>query len=281
MLSIFTKVIPYGAKALKFATKHRRTLMTVGSAVCAVGATVYAVKATSDAKDILEAEVEERAVFNEQHPDVEPVSLKLTKKEVVSLTWKCYIPVGILLLMGLTGIIGNSILDKKKFDATMALYTASEATLTGYKDIVKKEVGEEKNKEINQKVIDKLANEGITDSQKANKDKPVIRTKCGDQLMIDAWSGQRFTGDVNYIRSVVNDLNQNMLYSSWNDGVTLNEYYESIDLSDVQAGNFIGWDPTRLIELDFDSTFIDDKSWIVVSFKNWPQKLYSDYEVRS
>lgn len=280
--------IPILIKIGRLAAKYYRPLLAGGAIAAGAITGITAVKATITARDILEDEVERRIVHNEKiresdpedaAPSEEYLSERLTKKEVVVLTWKCYIiPLLSFIAMG-AAVVGVVTLDKKKLNVAMGLYSASEMALKEYKDKTKALVGDKKADEIENKIAEDILKAPPKHTQK-NKNVPgttnyIRRTSYGDTPFIDAWSGQRFYCDYEHIRKTINDLNQQILYSALDGGCPLNDLYYYLGINTVQEGDSIGWDSTNLIDVRFDSDFDknDGIAWAVMTFVNRPRYL--------
>ena len=110
-----------------------------------ISSTVMAVTATPKALILIEAEKSKKEV------DI------LSAKDIVKVTWKCYIPAVATGILGAGCIIGSSAVSAKRNAALAAAYTLSESTLKEYQAKVVETIGEKKE----QVIKDKIAKEKV------------------------------------------------------------------------------------------------------------------------
>lgn len=228
--------------------KHSPAIL-VGMGIVGFGmAIVDAVRETPKALSLIDDEVWAR--YEEEYPD-EDVSFAeylglgdgdgyslssrmniLTKKEIFSLTWKCYLPSAILAGVSTACIIGANNINAKRNAVLATAYSLSEAALREYKNKVVEVVGEKKEKEVRDKIAkDRIDRKPVVESQ-------VIVTEKGSTLCYDYQTGRYFKSDMQTIRSVVNDLNFRMIDENY---ISLNDFYYEIGLPMVDLGDRLGW----------------------------------------
>lgn len=157
----------------------------------------------------------------------------VTAMDKFKLTWKCYIPAGIVGLTSIGCIIGANTISTKRNTALAALYTISETAFRDYKTQVVKQLGKAKDTVIKDEVAkDYLAKNPIDESK-------IIFTGNGDVLCLDKLSGRAFMSSHEKIRQAVNDLNYELMSERWLD---LNEYYSAIKLDPIPLGSKAGFD---------------------------------------
>lgn len=165
---------------------------------------------------------------------------KLTKKEIVKVTWKNYIPAGMAAVgSGFAYSMGHKIHLKK--EAVLATgYSVSQAALNEYQTKTKEIVGEEKEKEIRNAVAkDKI--------EKPQETSNVIFASGDKDLFIDNRSGREFYSTINKIDAAVNRINQRLLVEMF---IPLNEYYYEIGLPEIDTEE--GWDiDNGLVEVNY------------------------------
>lgn len=203
-----------------------------------ISSTVLAVRATPKALELLEE------AKNEKGED-------LTTKEVIENTWKCYIPSALTCTASVACLVGASSVNYKRNAALATAYKLSEEALTIYKEKVIETLGENKEKEIREKVSQETIDRDPVTS------KEVIIAGSGTTLCYDAISSRYFTSDMETIRKALNDVNKKLLAQDY---VSLNEFYDEIDLDHTKIGDDIGWNTWRdgLIEIDFSSSIAKD-----------------------
>lgn len=199
--------------------------------------TVLAVKATPKALRLIE-----QAEAEKDEP--------LTPKETVKEVWKCYIPTAISGVASVACILGSHSVNAKRNAALATAYKLSETALMEYKNIIRDDLGEEKAKEISEKVMQKkLHDDPITN-------KEVIITGTGTQLCYDAISGRYFESDLNSIKAAVNKINEIMVYEMY---AALNDFYNEIGLSNTEMGDILGWNlDDGLLEITYGSRIAED-----------------------
>lgn len=225
-ITCFIKEVP------KFLRKHSPEFLTGLGVTGMVLTTITAVKATPKALRLIdETEIKD--------------GKRLTKKEIVKTTWKCYIPSAITGAASIACVIGASSINAKRNAALAAAYAISVQDLADYKKKALEVVGEKKEEAIR----DAIAKEKL--DQKPLNNSEVIMTGKGETLCFDPLSGRYFKSDIEKLRKAENTLNRRMRDEVW---LTLNDFYVELGLDEIDIGNNLGWDIDRgYIELDFSS----------------------------
>ena len=189
-----------------FLSNNSSTILT-GLGVFGVGITVY--NAVIDAR---KAEV----ICCEEQPE--------TAREELELTWKCYIPTAISAVATVSCIIGSHVCSEHQKEAIGSAYLLSQATLQEYQRRVSDKIGERKEKEIYEEVIQTLADKQApptlySDGGMAGD---VIDTGKGNTLFYDTVvpGGLYFKSDINFLKAQVNNLNYEVrseMYFDWNE----------------------------------------------------------------
>lgn len=240
---------------VKGISKHSPTILTgIGIAGMAVAA-VVAVKSTPKAVELIEEKKKESKTD------------ELTKKEIVSTAWKCYVPAMILFAVSASCIIFASHKNHKMNAALASAYAAAEATIkdyTNYRKEVVKEIGEEKESAIRDEVIKKRMENDHLDSPS------VIVANKGEVLCCDLLSGRYFKSDINEIEKAVNKLNRQLVNDMM---VSLNDLYYELGLDYIEIGEQLGWHLDEgLVEVKFSSQLTKDGTpCIVLDFVNPPK----------
>jgi hypothetical protein len=112
-------------------------------------------------------------------------------------------------------------------------------------------IGEKKE----QNVRDKVAKKQI-DKQPVTKSE-VIVTGRGDSLCFDPLSARYFTSDIEFIKKAENKLNKQMIHDIGG-YVSINEFYDELDLPHTDIGDMLGWNSDNLIDLDISAHVTDD-----------------------
>ena len=201
---------------------------------------VLAVKATPKALELIEDKKEEL--------DAD----KLTVVDTVKTAWKPYVPAVITGVLSTVCIIGGNAVGTRRTAALAAAYKISETALHEYKDAIVETVGEEKAKEVKEKVAqNKLDKNPVVEKQ-------IIVTNKGTFLCYDSLSGRYFQSDIETIRKAQNDIND-YLFSE--DYASLNMFYDFLGLEHTRLGAELGWKiDSGTLQIEFDSTLASDKS---------------------
>lgn len=254
-------------------TKHSPEILTGIGIAGMITTTVLAVKATPKAARLLEDErnrqnyeLVKEARLN-GYDSCEQID-KLKPLEVIKVAWKPYIPAAITCVLSVTCLVGASSVSLRRNAAIATAYKLSETALTEYRDKVIETVGEKKEEVIRDKVAEeKIKNDPVTKSD-------VIITQKGDTLCYDTVSGRYFKSDIEKIKRAVNELNRRMTYDVY---VSLNEFYDELDLEHTVMGDDLGWNiDNGLIDVDFSAQIADDGNpCIVVNYRIAPRYDYS------
>ena len=201
---------------------------------------VLAVKATPKALELIEDKKEELDAG------------KLTVVDTVKTAWKPYVPAVVTGVLSTVCIIGGNAVGTRRTAALAAAYKISETALHEYKDAVVETIGEEKAKEVKEKVAqNKLDKNPVVEKQ-------IIVTNKGTFLCYDSLSGRYFQSDIETIRKAQNDIND-YLFSE--DYASLNMFYDFLGLEHTRLGAELGWKiDSGTLQIEFDSTLASDKS---------------------
>lgn len=203
-----------------------------------IAGTFLACRATVKAtKDVMELE-----------KDI-PEEERLTKSEIVKREWKHYIPAISVLLAGTASMVGSCAYGKHREMAIGAAYEISEKSLSAYKKHVLDEIGEEKAKDIQEKVT-----EEVTEAQNPKNSEVVIVEKDGI-LCYEPLSGRYFKSTAEKIHAAINEVNREL---QLHDYVTLNDVFYNLGLSETVIGDLMGWPLAYgLIDIDLGSMLSD------------------------
>lgn len=227
-----------------------------------VTTTVLAVKATPKAITLIEEEKERQS--RETGEDCQ----HLTPVDTVKVAWKPYIPAMVTGVASAMCLIGSCSVNTRRTAAIATAYKLSETALTEFKEKAVETIGEKKVKEIKDKISkDKVEKDPVSRHN-------VIVTDKGNTLCYDAAAGRYFKSDIERIKRAVNEVNRRMIYDNY---VSLNEFYDELDLDHTELGDELGWNlDTGLIDVDFSSQIAEDGTpCIVVSYRVAPRYDYS------
>ncbi len=264
----FAKLKELAHVGMAYASEHKTTLMIGGGVAGLWIAGITAIRATPKASMLLE---ERRCQKHDAYIEDHEKTPGLTIKDYIQVTWRYYLPPMALAAVSTGAIIFAHKSDRKQNAALAAAYALSEGRLREYTEKVIETVGEKKEKEVREAIDkDRVENNPPVDGE-------IISTGQGDTLCMDAWNGRYFYSDIEVLRRAAVDLSRSVL-----DGetVTLNDFYDRINLSQAKNGDFFAWEignHHEMIELSFSSQLdYKKRPVLVMDFKYAPR--YYDQE---
>lgn len=196
----------------------------------------------------------------------------LTKKEIVKLTWKCYVPTAVSATTGAICVIGATSISSRRNAALATAYSLSENALKTYQKKVIETIGEKKE----EKIRDEIAKDEL--KQHPVETSGVYVTRKGTTLFYDAIRNDDFSyyrGDIETHRKIKDKLNNRMYGGEM--FISLNEYYSEIGLPPDPRFRDLGWCADNgPIDLKFSVQFADDgiTPCVVVTTKPEPRHGY-------
>lgn len=239
--------------------KHSPEILTGLGVAGMITAVVMAVRATPKALSILDNAAMEDGTRLKRPEDIKKyqgggivdLPKRFYAKDLVKLTWKCYIPTAATSAVSIACLVGASRVNMKRNAALATAYTLSETALREYQEKVIETIGEKKE----QTVRDKVAKEQVDKNPVSNNE--IIITNKGDTLFYELTSKRYFKSDIEKIRKVENILNKRLMNEMW---VTLNELYYELGLSGTALGEEFGWDVDKgFIELNFSAQLTEEE----------------------
>lgn len=218
-------------------SKHSpEILMGIGIAGL-ITAGVLAVKETPKALKLIEEKKKEEQV------------VRLTPKETVQTTWKCYVPAVVTAGCSVACLIGSSRVNSKRNAALATAYKISETALNEYREKVIETIGEKKELAVREAIAkDRIEKHPVSGQT-------VIITDKGNTLCYDMWSDRYFRSDIETIKRIVNDLNRRMRDENY---ISLNEFYTEIGLKSTEPGSLMGWNIDKgYLDIHFSSHLTD------------------------
>ena len=251
-----TNVTKYFKMAKRFVSKRSPEILTGIGIAGMVTTTVLAVKATPKALELIEEEkrAQNRALLDEAEKtgrDVAAQVSRLKPIETVKVAWKPYIPAMISGAVSAACIIGANSVNARRQAALYSAYKLSETAFSEYKEKVVETVGEEKEKEIREKVAEERV------SNLVFHEDGIVHTGNGNTLFFDPISKTIFRSSQNAIEKAINNLNWKMTNGN-EPYISLAEFYEEINLPPYALGEEIGWRTDKgLIDASFPATKTD------------------------
>lgn len=240
-------------------SENSPTILTTFAVAGLITTSILAVKATPKALKLLEYE----RVFQP--------TVSLSKKDIIKLTWKCYIPAAAVSVGSIFCIIYSNRVSMRRTAAIASLYGITEAALKEYRAKVVETIGSRKELAVR----DSIAEDCI--KKNPSRTNEVILTGKGEVLCYDTLSGRYFKSSVEQIKRTINELNANLMQENF---LPLNDLYYNFGLSDIELGTELGFDIDKgLIEVNFSTQLTEEgEPCLVLGFDIFPkfQKKWGD-----
>lgn len=189
-----------------------------------------------------------------------------TKSEVFKKTWKYYVPAAVSFGAGASCVIFASHTNYRRNAALAAACSVAESALNDYKSAVVETIGEKK-----EALIEEVkAKKQVQESNGPGQD--IIFADSTDTICYDPWSDRYFRRDIDRIKRAIEDLSYQLRDDEF---VTLNEFYDLIDVDRTKAGEVLGWNanggPIRPM---LSSTLAKGQACLVIGFSRYPTESY-------
>lgn len=247
-------------------SKNSPTILTGIAVTGLISTVIMGIKATPKAISVIDYYVYNK--YEEEVEDLEKTSFSewlgedvkgyswgdrvkmLSRKELVTLTWKLYLPTVAVGTITIICIVCANRISLRRNAALASIYGITEAAFKEYQEKVVETIG--KNKEL--KVRDDISADRVKRNPPGINE--VILTGRGPILCFDSLSGRYFKSDIEQIRRVVNELNRNLLSDMF---LTLNELYYDLGLAGIALGDQMGWDIEKgMVEISFSTQLTEE-----------------------
>ena len=134
--------------------------------------------------------------------------------------WKHYIPTAISSATTVSCIIGSHYCSTRQKEALASAYLLSQTTLQEYQKKVIERIGKNKERDLREEVEKEIAEARAPKLLYCQGIEDVIETGHGNTLFYDIPGERYFKSDINYLKSVVNDLNfevRSEMMFDWNE----------------------------------------------------------------
>jgi hypothetical protein len=199
-------------------------------------------KATVEAVDLIRKEEEPRLHTHDIRSNRELWT------DRTKLTWRLYVPTAISAATTVSCIIGANRIEAKKTLAAQTAFAFSQRAYSEYRDKVIEEYGERKD----QNIRDSIAEERVK-SNTPSKD--ILISGSGNVLCCEMYTMRYFSSDMETLRRAENALNKQLLA---HDYATFDDFYHMVGLGRTSSSSQIGWESTKLMELQFTTVLTDD-----------------------
>lgn len=262
----YTKMI--FRQAWKFVERNSQVILAGMSMASTVGAVVLAAEATPKAMQIITDEEWTR------HELLEP-------KEKVKLTWKCYIPAGMLTLLSCACTLGGTKIGLGKQAELMSMVAAGENLYERYRKKVQEAMGAEEENKI-QTAMAKEALESRNDILRQPSDGGLIMpaslgvydTGEGDELILEAWTGRLIRSSEQALMNHCAAFNQ-MCSNAPGTFFPITDWYYEAGMPVPQGAHSVGYSPEyRMngVQFDWDS---DAHIYKIMTYVNNPKAEFN------
>lgn len=274
------KLTTFVGNVLTFADEHQREIMLGGAIAGTIITAVLSWRAGIKAEKVLNKQkVKMEGLKSIEEADEEVY--KEEKRKVTMETVKMMVPVVAPPALAATGtiisVIGGYKVASKQIAVLSGLYSMSEKALSDYQSKTKEMIGTKKEQEIRDEInADKVSNNPPSINY-------ITQTGHGNVLCYDDYSGRYFYSDPEFIRKVVNDINEQLHGDYY---VSLNDFFERLGLSNCKLGEDIGFceeDGNLSVAFSATLTSIGDKDNIpclVLSYDVSPKYGFGDFSGR-
>lgn len=204
-----------------FVTKNASTILTVTGSVGVAATSVMAVQATPKAMRLIEQAKEEKGE-------------DLTKLEIVKVAAPVYIPAALVGASTIACVVGANVLNKRQQAALASAYAFLDNSYKEYKKKVEELYGEGANYQIR----GELAKDKYEDDD--------IQVEDGKLLFYDNYSERYFNARMEDVINAEYQINRKI--SLWGSAF-LNEFYELLDIPQVDYGEYLGWSSSSLMDI--------------------------------
>lgn len=268
----------------KVGSKHGSTILAVVAGIGVIATAILAAKEREEADERIQVAKEDKAMAEaEERGDLNPDfdHVKLTVWETIKAAAPAYkgaIFVGVLTI---GAIVGSQMLSLRQIGDIAAAYNVSQVVNERYEKYtdkysskVKEVLGEEKEAEIRKAAKEEVVVEQCAAMSPYEMAQRAIHTGKGTQLFYEPWSDRYFYSSKESIREAVNTLNFRACGGFGM--VTLNEFYDEINLPHTNAGDKLMWeidDNASKLEVQFSGSFTltdDGYSYVIMDFDTEP-----------
>jgi hypothetical protein len=227
-------------KLLRTNTKtHFPVILSVAAGVGTIATAYLTGKASIKAAEIVKAEEAIKGTADNRTQRL---------KERTKLVWKLYIPAGLSATSTIICIVGANRVETKKTIAAQTAFAVSQQVYSDYRDKVIEQVGENKEQSIRDSIADDRVKKTAPSSE-------VLVLGSGSVLCYEMFTGRYFNSDMETLKQARNDLNAKLLA---HDYATFDDFYYMIGLERTSTSGQIGWESTRLMELQFSTVLTPD-----------------------
>lgn len=241
----------------KFTTKHGPEILTGLSVVGTINTAVLASAASIKATRV----VDEHEINTEYKEDP-----KERWKERAKITWKFYIPTLISGTCTIGLVIFSNRLSVKRQAAVASALVTTQAYLSKYRDAVEEVIDEETRDVVGKAFSAKVEEENPTPD---NYKDIFVHNAGGEELFLETISGRYFRSDMTSVREAVVSANEQRINDFY---VTLNDFYDMLNLPHTAQGDYMGWNVDAKIEVRYRAIMsADGKPVCALEYRTYPK----------
>lgn len=271
----FTSIAKLANQAKFLLNQNSSTILTGVGVVGTVGTAYFTGRASYRAAGILDhAKVEiardKNLTYQEPNGDSDVAydsdQVKLTRFDVVKLTWRYYLPAVGTGIVTVSAIIVAHRIDAKRVVALTVASGISERAFKEYREKVIERLGERQDT----KLRDEIAQDRVNKTPGAE----VVLAGDGKVLCMEGLTGRYFMSSPEDLNRAANVVNHN-LNTQAAMGVSLSEFFDEIGLSPTAYSEQVGWNPDKMLELKISATVASDgRPCLVVDYDPHPIENY-------
>lgn len=181
--------------------------------------------------------------------------------------YKLYLPALSVAAVSITCIVFSNAIHIRRNVAISSAFTMVERAATAYQEKVIEVAGEKVHEDVKQALVKDQIEQTFP---RASTE--LVVTGTGNTLCLDGTTGRYFMSSIDALQKAENAINHDLVngFGTW---VELNEFYYKIGLPSVKFGDWLGWEPDHLVELEFTTVLApNDEPCVVVDFKVAPKR---------
>lgn len=265
-MDVKSAIIRKGSRALLVLQKHSPEILTAVGIVAGVAATGMAVYSTRKCDAVLDEHALKmadiaKARYVADHDEEKSVTYsaqdeKHDKTVVYMQTGvqfaKLYAPTVMLTGLSITCILAANHILNERYAGAVAAFATLSTKFDGYRERVKKEIGEDKEREIYKGIVTEKTKDpetGKKAEQKKFDNSPTGISRFFDEYS-PYWDRNNPEQNICHIRAVLHQANDK-LYATGH--LFLNDVYSMLGIPDSPEGAVLGW----IIDEDHQNPFVD------------------------
>ena len=214
------QIIMVSQRIGQFTIQNSPTILTVAAGFGVIATGVSAGRAAVKASRILE-ELEYKSVE------------KPTKRQKIKAAAPYFISPTVSAAATITCILCAHKIHLQREAALAAAYTLMDSKYKDYRDQVLSEIGEKKENRLQDQAAQKRVNDTYSENGLN-----IIRTKYGDILFMDSFTGRYFYSSYEHVERAKLDLTA---LAQKEMSASLNDFYYLLEIPEVEGGKLLGW----------------------------------------